>query len=229
MQKRDAVVRVSRKERERQRHRAEIVRTASRLFCDRGFHNVSMHEIAEKAGFAVGTLYNFFSNKEDLYGTLLTETAIRFQARLIKVIESSGDGLAKIRSYVATKIDLFRKNERLVRLYLKETQDTSLALRTSIQEKIKSQREERLKKLAGLFEQEIKKGVLRQNDPYFLAAALDGMTHALLLKRLEKDQSYDLNADLIFKLFFQSLYTDKNAREGPERNGKDFEGKAYVN
>lgn len=219
---------VFRKERERQRHRAEILRAASRLFCERGFHNVSMQEIAEKAGFAVGTLYNFFSNKEDLYGALLTETAVRFQAGLLKVIDSPGEGLAKIRSYVAAKINLFRKNERLVRLYLKETQDLHLTLRTSIEKKINSQYEERLIKLAGLFEQEMKKGVLRRYPPYFLAVALDGMSKALLLNRLEKDNAYDLNADLILGLFFQSLYADKNANEGPESNDKYFKGKTHV-
>ena len=35
------------------------------LFGEKGYHTVSMHGIAEKAGVAVGTLYNFFSSKEE--------------------------------------------------------------------------------------------------------------------------------------------------------------------
>ena len=32
-----------------------------------------MHEIAEKAEFAIATLYKFFQNKEDLYKALVLE------------------------------------------------------------------------------------------------------------------------------------------------------------
>ena len=37
---------LSRRERERQRHKAEILSAAVKLFSERGFHNVSMNEIA---------------------------------------------------------------------------------------------------------------------------------------------------------------------------------------
>ena len=57
---------LSRKQRERLRHRQEILDMALKLFSERGFHNVSMQQIAEASEFAVGTLYNFFQSKEML-------------------------------------------------------------------------------------------------------------------------------------------------------------------
>jgi len=55
-----------RKEREFLRHRQEILESALELFSEKGFHNVTMLQIAGESEFAVGTLYKFFANKEDL-------------------------------------------------------------------------------------------------------------------------------------------------------------------
>ena len=49
-----------RREREKLRQRQEIIAAALDLFSERGYHNVSMHEIARKAEFAIGTLRNNF-------------------------------------------------------------------------------------------------------------------------------------------------------------------------
>jgi AcrR family transcriptional regulator len=57
----------TRKERQRERHRNEIIEAAERLFLSQGFENTTMKEIAQSAEFAKGTLYNYFESKEDLY------------------------------------------------------------------------------------------------------------------------------------------------------------------
>ncbi len=60
------VERLTRKEREKLSHRSQILADALELFKEKGYHNVSMHEIATKAEFSIGTLYKYFKNKEDL-------------------------------------------------------------------------------------------------------------------------------------------------------------------
>jgi DNA-binding transcriptional regulator YbjK len=61
---------LSRKEREFFWRRQEILESALELFSEKGFHNITMHDIAKKSEFAVGTIYKFFSNKEELYKAL---------------------------------------------------------------------------------------------------------------------------------------------------------------
>jgi len=46
-----------RRGREKLRQRQEMFAAALELFSVKGYHNVSMHEIAEKTEFAIGTLY----------------------------------------------------------------------------------------------------------------------------------------------------------------------------
>jgi len=49
-----------RREREKLRHRRQMLAAALDLFSEKGYHNVSMHEISKRAEFAIGTLYKFF-------------------------------------------------------------------------------------------------------------------------------------------------------------------------
>ncbi len=44
------------------------------LFAEKGFHDVSVQEIAEQSEFSVGTLYNLFGNKDGLFEELLETT-----------------------------------------------------------------------------------------------------------------------------------------------------------
>lgn len=56
----------TRRERERARHREEILREAEHIFAERGYEGASMADIAAAAEFSVGSLYNFFRDKADL-------------------------------------------------------------------------------------------------------------------------------------------------------------------
>jgi TetR/AcrR family fatty acid metabolism transcriptional regulator len=58
---------LSRKEREYQTHRKEILSAAEGVFAEKGFFSSTMSEIAERAEFGTGTLYKYFKSKDDLY------------------------------------------------------------------------------------------------------------------------------------------------------------------
>jgi len=54
--------------------RPQIKNTALKEFEDIGFEAVTMRKLASKVGIGVGTLYNYFSNKEELYEEILIES-----------------------------------------------------------------------------------------------------------------------------------------------------------
>ena len=204
---------LSRKEREYLRHRKEILNVALKLFSTKGFHNVSMHEIAEKSEFAVGTLYKFFSNKEDLYKALMLEASNVFHSSLMAALATSGNELEKIRACVEAKIKVFLDNLDYVRLYLAETRGSSLNIKAGLDSDIKIRYEEFLQKLATVFESGIKKRVFKKFDPYLLAVALDGILNSLLFQHIEHPDAHPFDADLIINIFFHRVYEKGEMRD----------------
>ena len=199
---------LSRREREKLRQRQEILDAALELFSEKGYHNVSMHEIAEKAEFAIGTLYNFFKNKEDLYKTLIIEQANRFHEALTKAVEEADDEIEKLRNYVKAKSTVFMENVRVIRLYFAETRGASFNIKAGLDNEIRRRYQEFLHTLAAIFESGIEKKRFRKiADPYHLAVALDSLCNAFLFLWLEAPEQhpYPDDPDAILNILFMGL------------------------
>jgi AcrR family transcriptional regulator len=72
------------RERNKQRTRQQIADTAMRLFRERGFHGVTVAEIARAAEVSEQTVFNYFPTKEDLvYGSMES-----FQEALLQAVRA---------------------------------------------------------------------------------------------------------------------------------------------
>lgn len=72
---RTASVTAQRRKREKEQRYQTILQAAERLFCENGYPNTKIQDIAQAAEVAVGTVYFYFRNKEDLLLQLLDATA----------------------------------------------------------------------------------------------------------------------------------------------------------
>jgi AcrR family transcriptional regulator len=197
-----------RRERERLRQRQEILASALELFSEKGYHNVSMNEIAEKAEFAIGTLYKFFKNKEDLYKALILGQADKFHDALTKAIEEPDDEIEKLRNYIKAKGSVFRANVSIIRLYFAETGGASFNVMAGLDCEIRERYGEFLQTLASIFESGIKRKRFKKiADPYHLAVAIDSLTNAFLFLWLEAPDRhpYPENPDTILNILFKGL------------------------
>lgn len=52
-----------------ERTRLQILEAANQLFSGQGFHGTSMRQIADRAGIALGSIYNHFDSKEAIFTT----------------------------------------------------------------------------------------------------------------------------------------------------------------
>jgi TetR/AcrR family fatty acid metabolism transcriptional regulator len=60
-------LKLTRKEREKLRKNQEIIEASIKVFSEKGFYEATMHDIANAVEMGVGTLYQYFKNKDDLY------------------------------------------------------------------------------------------------------------------------------------------------------------------
>ncbi len=70
--------------------RRQILDGANRIFLSQGFDAASMGAIAQQAGVSKGTLYVYFKNKEELFGTIV-EDKRREQAGQLFVFDAGED------------------------------------------------------------------------------------------------------------------------------------------
>jgi AcrR family transcriptional regulator len=199
---------LSRRERQKQRQRREIISTALALFSEKGYHNVSMHEIAEKAEFAIGTLYKFFSNKEDLYKAIVTEQSEKFHETMDTALAAADDEIEQLQNYIRAKNTIFQENLAFVRLYVAESRGVSYNLKAGLDVEMREKYYDLLSKLAAVFETGMENRRFKKiADPYHLAVAFDSTIisfHLLWLDAPEKSAFPD-NPDEILNIFFKGL------------------------
>lgn len=63
------------RERARSARRQALLETAEQVFAERGFEGATMAEIAARAGYSAGNLYNVFEGKEALFREVITASS----------------------------------------------------------------------------------------------------------------------------------------------------------
>ncbi len=185
-----------------------MLATALDLFSQKGYHNVSMHEIAEKAEFAIGTLYKFFQNKEDLYKALVLKQCDEYEDAIRRAIEGPEDEVERLRNYIRTKGERFRGNLPFVRLFLAERRGASYNIKAGLDDEMRKRHYVSMEGLASVFESGIKSKRFKNiADPFYLAAALDSAVDGFLLLWLDSPERhpYPEDPDVILNVFFKGL------------------------
>jgi len=76
--------------------RKDIAKSTCNLFVKKGFVNISVSEIAEVAGIGKGTVYEYFSNKEDIVFELMSCLQEDYDPRLHDNLEKSTSAKEKL-------------------------------------------------------------------------------------------------------------------------------------
>lgn len=77
-----------------------ILVSAKKLFRHYGVQKTTMQEIATGAGMAVGTLYLYFKNKDDIVAECADEYADRHKKIIGKVLKSTAPAADRLRQYI---------------------------------------------------------------------------------------------------------------------------------
>jgi TetR/AcrR family transcriptional regulator len=197
-----------RREREKLRQRREMLEAALDLFSEKGYHNASMHQIAEKAEFAIGTLYKFFRNKEDLYKALVLEQCDKFEDAITRSIGDPDDHVEKLGNYIRTKGEWLRSNLPFVRLFLAESRGASFNIQAGLDEEVRKRHYGFLERLASIFESGMRNKRFKEiADPFHLAVALDSVVDAFLLLWLDAPDRHPYPEDpqAILDIFFKGM------------------------
>jgi AcrR family transcriptional regulator len=90
------------RERNRQAYREMILGGAERAFAARGFAGTRMSDVAKEAGVAIGTLYNYFENKDEIFRALIEMTGAQLLAQLEACYAAHDDPIDRLVALLRT-------------------------------------------------------------------------------------------------------------------------------
>lgn len=202
--------RLTRREREKLERREQVLESALSLFSERGYHNVSMQEIAQAAEFAIGTLYTFFESKDALYSALLKTYTDRFHQGLTEALEGRGRAIERIETLARVQCRLFTDSAAFVRLYLAQTRGANSSVMAQLDGELREMHEGYLGKLAATFAQATAEGDVVEADDSVLAFAFDSMINAFMFEHVRSSPGTPCEPKIqtLMDIFFGPVLTN---------------------
>lgn len=146
-----------------------------------------MEEIARRAEFSVGTLYNFFKSKEDLYAEILREKASVMEEHLRRGISEVPTPKDKIERYFYARIDLFWAYPQFFRLFFQETRSMLRNPRYRLAPEVLQRYNDFLSYVETIFDEGISCGQFRTISANTLTLCLEGIIQAYLDRLSDSD------------------------------------------
>lgn len=87
---------VSRRQREKEQRRKDIINAAEKLFFDRSYDNVSMNDIAKEVELSKATLYLYFDNKEALFFIIVLRGVRILNTMIKEKVDERETGIEKL-------------------------------------------------------------------------------------------------------------------------------------
>ncbi|QVL33195.1 TetR/AcrR family transcriptional regulator [Telmatocola sphagniphila] len=93
-----------------ERRRDSILAAASRIFAAKGYPDTDIQEIADRSGVAKGTVYLYFSSKEELFLATVDRAMRSLSERISAATEAIEDPIDRLEMGVKTYFAHFREN-----------------------------------------------------------------------------------------------------------------------
>ena len=95
--------------------RDAIIKAAIKIFSQKGFHNTKISEVAKAANVADGTVYLYFSNKDELLLKAFKEVFYKELESVIEKTELIEHGIEKLIGFFNFHVELFKENPFLMK------------------------------------------------------------------------------------------------------------------
>lgn len=86
--------------------KTQIIRTAARMFRERGYNAVSMRDLAEDMGIRAASLYNHITSKEEILGIIIMDVARSFTNHIDETFPGNESSVCKLKEIIQMYIDI---------------------------------------------------------------------------------------------------------------------------
>ena len=157
---------------DRMTREAQILETAARIFCEKGFDKASMGDVADAVGLTKAGLYHHIGSKDELLFAIMSYGMDLFEEKVLNRVMAIPDPLERLKAALRGHVLLvIRDRPKEVTVILHETN----ALRGRYRDRINARKKGYIKFLEKTFREMIKSGTARRVDPSAAAFAMLGM------------------------------------------------------
>lgn len=154
----------------------DIRKAAVEVISIKGFHNTRMQDIADKAELAVGTLYNYFSSKDEVLEYIFEIEMKRRMAIMQDLKEENLTIKDLLREFLIRHYETLIRNPHLGRVAVRE-KDFSKREKSG---EIKKFMQTLIISIEELFETGVKKGEITDINCHFMAVFFFGAMHGII-------------------------------------------------
>lgn len=173
-----------------------ILASALVVFGEKGYHNATMAEIAEEANLGKGTLYWYFSSKEDLFSGMIEQGIQTLAHKLQSIMGDETLSYSRLLSDFIKEFLYFSHNHRqLARIFLSGVQGLSNEFR----ERMHKWHIQFIKVNADLIRRGLKEGFFRPDiEMERVVTAFTGVISAFANRRFLADAGDEIEAETVF-------------------------------
>ena len=96
---------------------SEILEAARKIFAKKGFRGVTVDQIAEEAGLAKGTLYQYYSSKQEIYLAALRHGVAELMEQTQQKVEAARGIRLKLEAFIRTRLNYMEENRDFFGVY----------------------------------------------------------------------------------------------------------------
>ncbi|HLK89775.1 MAG TPA: TetR/AcrR family transcriptional regulator [Polyangia bacterium] len=186
-----------------------VLTAAEEVFADAGLHAAHMGEIAERAGVAVGTLYNHFADREALLAGLAEARFKEMIADMDGALKATGDQPfgPRVRALVVAMLTYYERHWKFMQIFLQGETGRYQRTYPTLVEAMRHKMREVRTRVEKLIAQGVREKAIRADLADLGAFFLIGMLRSLVMRRLYQDPNKGLvvEADRMLDAFLHGV------------------------
>jgi uroporphyrinogen III methyltransferase/synthase len=193
----------------RERKREKILEAAAELFSTKHYHEVMMDDVAKLISVAKGTVYNYFTSKEELYFTIMHTRMGNLLSLLKQKIESEHSSIDSLRAFVIHLYMFMMKHRKFFLIYQRET----LNKQNSFCEDMLSLEKQMKQMIMQIISRGEKEDVFRKVDEEFAISLIFGSIYGAVQRGINEnipDEIATKEKEEIFDFVLHGLYSGFN-------------------
>lgn len=189
--------------------RKKIIESAAILFSQKNYHEVMIDEVAKMASVAKGTVYTYFSSKEELYFSIMRQRMEKLTSSLKENINFEISSIASLHSFVIHLYMFMIKYQNFFLMYRKETLNADNKLCSELL----TLQNDLNNFLREIINQGKKENIFRNIDDDLAIDLILGSIYGGIARGIEQNISREqavLERERIFNFILNGLFSGKN-------------------